>query len=94
LNIRSVISSVSRIVAVFGALMLAPAAISLMFGEGDWAAFLISSAITAALGVAGVRLTAPRDDRRIGNREGIAITTLGGQHAPSSAPCHFSWPDP
>lgn len=77
MNIRSVISSVSRIVAVFGALMLAPAAISLMFGEGDWAAFLISSAITAALGVAGVRLTAPRDDRRIGNREGIAITTLG-----------------
>ena len=54
MNIRSVVSSVSRIVAVFGALMLAPAAVSLLFGESDWTAFLISSIVTAAVGVAGI----------------------------------------
>jgi len=77
LNIRSVVSSVCRIVAVFGALMLAPAAVSLLFGESDWTAFLISSAITAAIGVVGALLAAPGTDWRIGNREGMAITTLG-----------------
>jgi trk system potassium uptake protein TrkH len=77
LNIRSVVSSVSRIVAVFGALMLAPAAVSLLFGESDWTAFLISSMVTAAIGVAGAVLAAPGTDRRMGNREGMAITALG-----------------
>ena len=77
MNIRSVVSSVSRIVAVFGSLMLAPAAVSLLFGESDWTAFLISSIATAAIGVAGAVLAAPGADGRIGNREGMAITTLG-----------------
>ena len=77
MNIRSVVSSVSRIVAVFGALMLAPAAVSLLFGESDWTAFLISSIVTAAVGVAGAFLATPGTDGRIGNREGMAITTLG-----------------
>ena len=57
--------------------MLAPAAVSLLFGESDWTAFLISSIATAAIGVAGAVLAAPGADGRIGNREGMAITTLG-----------------
>jgi len=77
LNVRSVVGSVSRIVAVFGALMLAPVAVSLVFGESDWKAFLISSMVTAAIGVVGTLLAPPGTDQRIGNREGMAITTLG-----------------
>ncbi|HBK61400.1 MAG TPA: potassium transporter, partial [Firmicutes bacterium] len=77
MNIRSVIGSVSRIVAVFGVLMLAPTAVSLLFDESDWAAFLISAAVTAAAGIAGTLLSVPRTNGRIGNREGMAITTLG-----------------
>jgi trk system potassium uptake protein TrkH len=77
LNVRSVVGSVSRIVAVFGALMLAPVAVSLVFGESDWKAFLISSIVTAAIGVVGTLLAPPGTDQRIGNREGMAITTLG-----------------
>jgi len=57
--------------------MLAPAAVSLLFGESDWTAFLISSIVTAAVGVAGAFLATPGTDGRIGNREGMAITTLG-----------------
>ena len=77
MNVRSVVGSVSRIVAVFGALMLAPVAVSLVFGESDWKAFLISSMVTAAIGVVGTLLAPPGTDQRIGNREGMAITTLG-----------------
>jgi trk system potassium uptake protein TrkH len=77
LNVRSVITSVSRIVAVFGALMLVPAGVSLLFGEADWTAFLISSAITAAFGVTGLFLSASDTNQRVGNREGMAITALG-----------------
>lgn len=77
MNIRSVIGSVSRIVAVFGVLMLAPTAVSLLFDESDWTAFLISAAVTAAAGIAGTLLSVPRTNGRIGNREGMAITTLG-----------------
>ena len=77
MNVRSVVGSVSRIVAVFGALMLAPVAVSLVFGESDWKAFLISSIVTAAIGVVGTLLAPPGTDQRIGNREGMAITTLG-----------------
>ena len=77
MNVRSVVGSVSRIVAVFGALMLAPVAVSLVFGESDWKAFLISSMVTAAIGVVGALLAPPGTDQRIGNREGMAITTLG-----------------
>lgn len=77
MNMRSVISSVSRIVAVFGVLMLAPVAVSLFYAESDWAAFLISAAITAAAGIAGAVLARPQADERIGNREGMAVTTLG-----------------
>ncbi len=77
MNIKSIIGSVSRIVAVFGVLMLAPTAVSLLFDESDWAAFLISAAVTAAAGIAGTLLSVPRTNGRIGNREGMAITTLG-----------------
>lgn len=77
MNVRSVVGSVSRIVAVFGALMLAPVAVSLVFGESDWKAFLISSMVTAAIGVVGALLAPPGTDQRIGNREGMAITALG-----------------
>ena len=77
MNVRSVVGSVSRIVAVFGALMLAPVAVSLVFGESDWKAFLISSMVTASIGVVGALLAPPGTDQRIGNREGMAITTLG-----------------
>ena len=67
MNVRSVVGSVSRIVAVFGALMLAPVAVSLVFGESDWKAFLISSMVTAAIGVVGALLAPPGSDQRIGN---------------------------
>lgn len=76
MNPRPVLRFLGRLVLLLGAAQLVPAVCALVYGEGSHAtAFLVSSAIAAAVG--GAMVVAGRGDGDVYRREGILVVVGG-----------------
>ena len=74
MSIRHVLNVVAILEVFFGASMLAPLLVSLLYGDGDSLAFLAAMVVTVGSGLLVYRMT--RLDQDITTREGYAIVTL------------------
>ncbi len=75
MNRRMVLSAISLVLIFEAVLMLLPAAVSLIYGEGSFWAFLAVSAFAAALGIALKAFVKPKS-RVIYAKEGFVIVAL------------------
>ena len=73
MNIKSVIRINSALLAILAISMLIPASVAYGFGEAV-SAFLISSTLCAAIGLAGWVFS--RKNKKITNKDGFAIVTI------------------
>jgi trk system potassium uptake protein len=74
MRIRHLVHTISIVLLAFSAALAASTLVALWYREGDVIAFLLSTAVTAALGFAGYRLTSL--ERELTIREGYAIVSL------------------
>jgi trk system potassium uptake protein TrkH len=74
-NIRSVVKVLGFLMLVTAGCLVLPALIALLYGEGDWIWFLVSSAIGAVVG--GGTLLVLRDAPDLRVREGFAVVAFG-----------------
>ncbi len=75
-DLRTVSYLLGLLLALFGATMLAPAAVDALDGSGNWPAFLISAGVTSFVGVGMALACGDREGRRVGVREAFFITTV------------------
>ncbi|MFZ5941598.1 MAG: TrkH family potassium uptake protein [Bacteroidota bacterium] len=76
LNTRSIIRILGLLLVIEGVFMWLSIPIALLFRENDAHQFLISGAVTAAVGLAGYLLTR-RSRMEVSKRDGYVIVTLG-----------------
>lgn len=74
MHIFSVLRVVGALLMVLGAAQLVPMAISILYGEADWPAFLESSLAVMAAG--GIFFIGSRNAREISIRDGFAVVTF------------------
>lgn len=74
MSIRHVLNIVGLLEVFFGLSMVVPLLVSLVYGDGDTLAFLISMVVTVGVGLGTFHLT--REDSEITPREGFAIVTF------------------
>lgn len=75
IKISSIIRVMGRLVLIESLLLLAPLAVSLIYGESDWVGFATAAGAAACTGATAELLTA-RDPSVIRRREGFVITSL------------------
>ncbi len=75
MNYRIVLYMVGRILQIEGALLLLPLAVSLIYGEACWQAFLMTALLSLAVGFTVTHIF-KKNDQMIFAREGFAIVSL------------------
>ncbi len=75
MDIRGVGRVLGFLLLLTAGAMLLPAVVDLVYGEGDWSAFLLAAIASAAVGWGLMFLG--RDHRDLRHREGFAVVTLG-----------------
>ncbi|MDX9872075.1 MAG: TrkH family potassium uptake protein [Clostridia bacterium] len=74
MNYRNIIAIMGVMLIIVGISMIFPAVWSLYYGEDDWSAFLLSSAITVSAGLLAHKATGLRGE--VQHKEAIAVLTL------------------
>lgn len=73
LNIKSIVKVLGQLVVAEGLMMVFPLVVSLLYGEDDWHAFALASAVSLVMGGSAVFFTR-RSTTVVKTREGFVIT--------------------
>ena len=74
MNFRALLNILGALLTILGLTMIFPIVVSLIFGESDWRAFSVSSAMCIFIGFPSWYIT--RNNRSLTNRDGFVIVTF------------------
>jgi len=77
MHIRAITRFIAILILFLGACMIGPLVVSFIFRDDSTSAFLVSMALTFAVGLILFVVTRSQEDRPLNHRDGVAIVTFG-----------------